>query len=417
MTARDWEVQVVEDGRAGSILYREPGRELRFWWEFGGGDAVAMISVGTSDEWTRNHPWAGTRRAEIIERVTREVIRQKAPGCVGTLDDRGWITLMPSGPAAGGPGSRGTPSRRGWSDPSAATVSREGGAADSAAARHLAVSSRKASIVGIAAIVLVALSAIAWLGRSTLQIQTTGSPVGRSMRSGSTIITLMTRLEPYVPSLHRDAGKDRYRVGILLHDVRSDGHRFIELGSGRDASSSVNVKLEAVDGTRVWVQTPPMMLVDLATDRVTSAEELERTPSLAPPKRPFRMSDLAKGDDIVERMQSPAEVSGDSIFHPGFVRVEIDGAILSLVGGARLRLHETKRYGAGTVVASAIGPSGETLWSVDTGIGKLVDILPDAEWPALVGERPRIPDKLSEPILVTIDARSGTMRTHSLWLR
>ncbi len=417
MTARDWEVQVVEDGRAGSILYREPGHELRFWWEFGGGDAVAVISVGTAEEWERKYPWVGARRAEIIERVANEVILQKAPSCVASLDDRGWITLMPRGSgAASVPGARRAPAQ-GTGSPPAATPSSASRAAESPAAYHLAVSSRKSSIVGIAALVILALSAIAWLGRSALQIQTTGSPVGRSMRSGTTIITLMTRLEPYVPSLHRDAGKNRYRVGILLHDVRSDAHRFIELGRGRDASSSVNVKLEAVDGSRLWVQTPPMMLVDLVTDRVTSAEELERNPSLAPPQRPFRMSDLARGDDIVARMQSPAEASGEAMFHPGFVRVEIDGAILSLVGGARLRLHETKRYGAGTVIASAIDASGATLWSVDTGIGKLLDILPDAEWPALVGERPRIPDKLSEPILVTIDARSGKLRTHSLWLR
>ncbi len=241
--------------------------------------------------------------------------------------------------------------------------------------------------------------------------------MGASMRSGTTIITPMTRLEPYVPSLHRDAGKDRYTVGILLHDVQSDRRRYIELGRGRDASSSVNVKLEAVDGTRVWVQTPQTMLVDLSTDRVTGTEEIERTPSLAPPRRPFKMSDLAKGDDAIERMLAPADAGGESIFRPGFVRVEIDGPLLSLVGGARLRLHETKRYRAGTVVASAVDANGAILWSVDTGIGKVLDILPDPEWPALVGERPRIPDKLPEPILVTIDARSGKTRTHSLWMQ
>ena len=55
-------------------------------------------------------------------------------------------------------------------------------------------------------------------------------------------------------------------------------------------------------------------------------------------------------------------------------------------------------------------------WQVETGIGELLDVLPDAEWPALVGQRPRVPDKVPEPILVVVDAKSGRVRTWSLWM-
>ncbi len=113
MSGRDWDVVVTEDGRPGTVIYREPGQELRFWWEFGGGDAVAMISVGTDAEWAERHPWVGARRQEIIGRVTEEVIRQRAPSCKGTLDDRGWITLTPrDAPAGGTSAPRGAPPPR-----------------------------------------------------------------------------------------------------------------------------------------------------------------------------------------------------------------------------------------------------------------------------------------------------------------
>jgi hypothetical protein len=61
--------------------------------------------------------------------------------------------------------------------------------------------------------------------------------------------------------------------------------------------------------------------------------------------------------------------------------------------------------------------SGRIVWSVDTGIGELQGILPDPAFPALSGEPPMIPDKVPEPRLVVLDASSGKMTTHSLWIR
>jgi hypothetical protein len=107
----------------------------------------------------------------------------------------------------------------------------------------------------------------------------------------------------------------------------------------------------------------------------------------------------------------------DSLFNGAFVRSGRDGGLLELAGGDALMVHETRARRAGTVVVSRVSASGDVAWSVDTGIGQLLGVLPDAAWPAFVGERPRIPDKVSEPIVVIVDASNGRAKTFSLWMK
>lgn len=467
MTRRDWEVLVAEDGRSGSVTYREAAGELRFYWEFGGGDAVASIAVGTAAEWEKKYPWAAPRRDEILQRVMADVIRQRAPTCTGVVDDRGWVTLYQQGGRSSGPSSP-------ESSPSSPPASP---AASSPAAQHLAVSARKSRIVGIFAVILLALVVVAWLGRSALQIRTTGAPWGSSMRAGHTIITLMTRLEPYIPSLNRNHGNDRYTVGLLLHEAATGERRYVELARGRAPNDLSNAKLHDVQGTRVWVQVPQTMLYDVASGRISTAEEVERDRSLTPPERPFSVSDLAVGeramllwlaeggrvggnrwlgvhtpenvgDSFREGFRAPPAASFersaelrqlytgaltvdgansrlgvlqptgvDSLFNGALVRSGLEGGLLELAGGDALMVHETNARRAGSVVVSRVSASGNVAWSVDTGIGQLLGVLPDAAWPAFVGERPRIPDQVPEPILVIVDASNGRMKTFSLWMK
>ena len=74
-------VTITEGGRTGAVIYHEGAGRLSFWWEFGGGDVVAIVNVGDEEEWRAKYPWAAGRRAEILGFVAAEVIRQKAPTC------------------------------------------------------------------------------------------------------------------------------------------------------------------------------------------------------------------------------------------------------------------------------------------------------------------------------------------------
>lgn len=88
-------VIIREEGRSGAVTYREDGRSISGWWEFGGGDAIAIVSMGSAAQWEAAHPWASLRRGEILRIVADEVIRQKASGCRAEIDpEGGWINIV-----------------------------------------------------------------------------------------------------------------------------------------------------------------------------------------------------------------------------------------------------------------------------------------------------------------------------------
>ena len=87
-------VIITEEGRSGSVSYQEGDHRITGWWEFAGGDAVAIVNMGSASEWTHGHPWAVERRAAILRFVADEVVRQKASSCKAEIDEEGgWITL------------------------------------------------------------------------------------------------------------------------------------------------------------------------------------------------------------------------------------------------------------------------------------------------------------------------------------
>ena len=58
-------VVYTEQGPAGTITYSEPGGSLVFHWEYGGGDVLAIIHVGTTAVWQVMHPWAAPHRVPV----------------------------------------------------------------------------------------------------------------------------------------------------------------------------------------------------------------------------------------------------------------------------------------------------------------------------------------------------------------
>ena len=76
-------------GRDGYVGYYEGPHAASFYWEFGGDDVVVILHVGPSSEWSAQYPWAADRRRQILERVSQEVIRQRAPRCKADIDAAG----------------------------------------------------------------------------------------------------------------------------------------------------------------------------------------------------------------------------------------------------------------------------------------------------------------------------------------
>ncbi|HEV7927094.1 MAG TPA: hypothetical protein VGR14_17190 [Verrucomicrobiae bacterium] len=87
-------------GPSGHVRYYEGASVASFYWEFGGGDIVAIIYIGQPSEWGKQHPWAADRRHEILERMIQEVIRQRAPTCKADIDEKaGYVYLREQKPA------------------------------------------------------------------------------------------------------------------------------------------------------------------------------------------------------------------------------------------------------------------------------------------------------------------------------
>ena len=80
-------VSVVQHGRDGHVTYHDGAHTITGYQEFGGGDVVAIVSMGSDAEWRARHVWAVGRRAEILRFVAAELIRQKAPDCRADIDD------------------------------------------------------------------------------------------------------------------------------------------------------------------------------------------------------------------------------------------------------------------------------------------------------------------------------------------
>ena len=85
LSSSPWSVRIVTKGPFGDVIYQEGPHSASFWWEFGGGEVVAIIHVTSSSEWNEKYPWAAGRRDEVLERMVSDLIRQKCRDCVASI--------------------------------------------------------------------------------------------------------------------------------------------------------------------------------------------------------------------------------------------------------------------------------------------------------------------------------------------
>lgn len=345
----------------------------------------------------------------------------------------------------------------------------------------------------------------------------TGFPLSPSVRAPQQIATLIQALEPYVPSLHRDPARDRYRLALFLYPV--DGHsaeRIVPIAKQRPAGEFRLARLLGSDGRAVWFAVNGIGGVDLASGRLVGPAELRRAnPSLgetwddprrvsfeqrlrvaSPDRRTVLEVDpqtLKAAPVRVERAQTnlpltvevrdflsagvrpspadwlglhsrreaerdyrpksrlagsvhPVDVKEPRRFHRGALGPELDRGYREILSMQALDADEylnaafvragfrkeplqlsgpdgylaiyTSAPGlAGTLMVARVDTAGRPLWKVDTGIDrfKLSQILPDERFPAFIGTRPPVPNKVSEPILVVVDTQSGATTTSTLW--
>jgi len=76
-----------QHGRDGRVEYREQRAAIHGYFEFGGGDVVAIVAMGSIEAWQQRHAWALPRRVPILRAVADEAIGHWAPRCAAEINE------------------------------------------------------------------------------------------------------------------------------------------------------------------------------------------------------------------------------------------------------------------------------------------------------------------------------------------
>ena len=72
-------LEYYSEGRSGYIHYKEDSGCLKMYYEFGGGNCVAIIFLPAENEW--GEFIKDEKRNEVITYIARKVIEDQAPNC------------------------------------------------------------------------------------------------------------------------------------------------------------------------------------------------------------------------------------------------------------------------------------------------------------------------------------------------
>jgi len=90
-------INIIQKGPSGTVQYIEgflKKNVCEFYFEFGGGDTVAIIWIPAENEWDAKYPWAGGRRKEIITFVAEEVRRKQSPKSTIVWEDKSFRVVQ-----------------------------------------------------------------------------------------------------------------------------------------------------------------------------------------------------------------------------------------------------------------------------------------------------------------------------------
>ncbi len=455
-------VAVTQSGRGGTVEYIEREGTLSFHWEFGGGDCIAIVFVGTAAAWRSQHTWAAPRRDAILRFVGDELVREKAPNGVARVDEAQGVLSLEHGREPSG-------------IQRAPIVTQS--ELPAAVARWRRVRERASlALLGLGAL----MGVTAWIGKKLFAVdEGTGAPLGLSVRTDRHIATLIQTLEGYVPSLHRDASKDRYRIGVQLVPLDGSEPRRVNIAGGLTAGSFSLAKVLGSDGAVLWYDVCGVGGIDLATYERIGSERLLAPPNpstlrgaqttplplstealfcagllveentwlgvhsdeelaqdYAPGRRlrPGARAEskraprkLYRGDlepqtaggasERYRTILSVSALSPEVHYAAAFLRLNDRSEPLLLDPPSALMVSSSSADSTATLLFSRIDPNGDVLWQVDSGLDRhsLQHILPGAESTAFVGIRPRVPNQVPEPLIVIVDHLAGGRIERSVW--
>lgn len=282
-------VDITSTGREGRVRYSDGGRAIDGYFEFGGGDVITIVSMGSAEEWASAHAWASPDRAAILRFVADEVIRQKAPTCVADIeDDRGVILVRLA------PGAKPPPS------PSPLQERRAKAAAFVIRFRDL-----KAKLAAAVLVAALAVGALMWFGANAVTAQTGGgSPLNHAVRFTSEepairdgVASLLQAADPTGPRWSgRGDPNATASISIALIPVNGSRPRVIPVATNLTHNAYVLARIIGSDGRTLWLDVAGLKGVRLRDFKLVTSQDL-RT---ANPRLDASWWDDARGMDIVD---------------------------------------------------------------------------------------------------------------------
>lgn len=269
-------VSVNQNGRSGQVTYHEGLHTIDGYWEFGGGDVVAIVSMGAVDEWRRQHAWAADRRTEILDFVAGELIRQQAPTCSAEIDRASGDILL-RGPEAG----------------VAAGVIRTATTAPGDGRRVVAEADTdwiwryarlrgRVGAVGLA--IALAVGAAWWVKTRVLVVRAvSGVPLGPVVRTDTHLASLIDTRQPYTPSLNHNSSTERFTVSLFLVPLDGSPTHLVPLQSDLRVDGYPLARIIGSDGRTIWADVAGLVGVDLRSyARVADDDVKAANPGLDP---------------------------------------------------------------------------------------------------------------------------------------
>lgn len=102
-----------------------------------------------------------------------------------------------------------------------------------------------------------------------------GIPLGLSVRTPDSVLTLIWTMEPYVPSLHHDSSKERFRVALYVQPIAGAAEpRMIPIAKGVQAGELHFPSILGQEGDVVWCDLHDLFGVNLKTGRMIRSADL-----------------------------------------------------------------------------------------------------------------------------------------------
>lgn len=262
-------VEISENGRSGGVRYRDGHHSIEGDWEFGGGDVVAIVGMGSRADWARVHPGALARRAEILRFVADEVIRQRAPACSAEIDDERGEILLREAPAGGPRIARAS----GGPEPSSSSATDRATSAASFVHRWQEV--RSIFSLGVLAAFLV-VGSLFWAGRSLFLVEpANGVPLGPCVRTETHIASLIQSTDPHLPRWSGRGGGDTTSIRILLIPLDGSPPQLVPVVDSLPSSNQLLTRIFGSDGRTLWFDVTGLQGVSLRDHTLVTTEDLQ----------------------------------------------------------------------------------------------------------------------------------------------